>query len=203
MQVNGTASETLSKQRSETRSKRLRNEGGKVASDMDSFEPSEAASDIYTPLPLPDSSSPSYSPDLASKTSSPGEAERAKRIAAKACHWVRLHPEAWEELKALVQRLCDEGELVQRGALYELARRYDLPVTLSGVYRRDHNLWSALTRFMVMERPSLLSAITFRDTPLDRVDLAAYWRDIVGEDEFVASSLAEARAIWRVQRGAR
>ena len=170
---------------------------------MDSIESSEAVSDIYTPLPLPDSSSPSYSPDLASKTSSPGEAGRAKRIAAKACHWVRLHPEAWEELKALVQRLCDEGELVQRGALYELARRYDLPVTLSGVYRRDHNLWSALTRFMVMERPSLLSAITFRDTPLDRVDLAAYWRDIVGEDEFVASSLAEARAIWRVQRGAR
>lgn len=203
MQVNENASETRSKQRSETRSNQRSNEENEGVDKMNSFEPSEAASDIYTPLPLPDSSSPSYSPDLASKTSSPGEAERAKRIAAKACHWVRLHPEAWEELKALVQRLCDEGELVQRGALYELARRYDLPVTLSGVYRRDHNLWSALTRFMVMERPSLLSAITFRDTPLDRVDLAAYWRDIVGEDEFVASSLAEARAIWRVQRGAR
>lgn len=201
MQVNENASETRSKQRSETRSKQRSNEENEGVDKMNSFEPSEAASDIYTPLP--DSSSPSYSPDLASKTSSPGEADRAKRIAAKACHWVRLHPEAWGELKALVQRLCDEGELVQRGALYELARRYDLPVTLSGVYRRDHNLWSALTRFMVMERPSLLSAITFRDTPLDRVDLAAYWRDIVGEDEFVASSLAEARAIWRVQRGAR
>ena len=170
---------------------------------MDSNGSSERGSDIYTPLPLPLPNSPSYSPSLSSKTTSPGEAARAEAIAAKACHWVRLHPEAWQGLKALVYRLCDEGELVQRGALYELARRHGLDVRLASVYRRDHNLWSALSRFMVMERPSLLSAIAFRSTPLDEVDLAAYWRDIVGPDEFVASSLSEAREIWDVQRGAR
>ena len=56
---------------------------------------------------------------------------------------------------------------------------------------------------MVMERPSLLSAISFRDTPIDQVPLVQFWNDIVGEDEFVASSLAEARAVWDVQRGVR
>ena len=74
---------------------------------------------------------------------------------------------------------------------------------LGGTFRRDHNLWSALSRYMVMESPALLSAIRFRETPLDEVDLAAYWRDIVGEDRFAAESLDEARAVWDVQRGAR
>ena len=76
-----------------------------------------------------------------------------------------------------------------------------MDVRLAREFKRDHNLWSVLTRYMVMERPCLLSAISFRETPIDQVDLAAYWRDIVGDDAFVASSLAEARAIWDIQRG--
>lgn len=127
----------------------------------------------------------------------------ARRHVAQACHWVRRHPEEWSALKRLVRYLDEEGELVQRGSLYALARSHGVPVTLTGVYRRDHNLWSVLARYMVMERPSLLGAIRFKESPVDSVDLAAYWRDIVGEDEFVAGSLAEAREVWAVQRGAR
>lgn len=48
----------------------------------------------------------------------------------------------------------------------------------------------------------LLSAISFRETPIDRVPLVEFWRDIVGEDEFVAGSLEEARRIYDIQRGA-
>lgn len=97
----------------------------------------------------------------------------------------------------------EEGDLIQRGNVYELARRYGMDVRLASEFKRDHNLWSVLTRYMVMERPSLLSAISFRDTPIDQVPLVQFWNDIVGEDEFVASSLAEARAVWDVQRGVR
>lgn len=128
---------------------------------------------------------------------------RARQIAAKACHWVRRHPREWEELKRICTYLMEEGDLVQRGNLYALAGRYGIEVRLGGTFRRDHNLWSALGRYMVMERPELLSAIRFRETPLDEVDLVSYWRDIVGEDCFVAGSLAEAREVWAVQRGAR
>ena len=127
---------------------------------------------------------------------------RARQMVAKACHWVRLHPEKWQKLKDFCVYLMEEGDLIQRGNVYELARRYGMDVRLTSDFRRDHNLWSVLARYMVMERPSLLSAIRFRATPIDRVDLAGYWRDIVGDDEFVASSLAEARAVWDIQRGA-
>lgn len=127
--------------------------------------------------------------------------ERARQMVAKACHWVRLHPEKWRKLKDFCGYLMEEGDLIQRGNVYELARRYGMDVRLASEFKRDHNLWSVLSRYMVMERPCLLSAIRFRETPIDQVDLAAYWRDIVGDDAFVASSVAEARAIWDIQRG--
>lgn len=127
--------------------------------------------------------------------------ERARQMVAKACRWVRLHPEKWQKLKDFCGYLMEEGDLIQRGNVYELARRYGMDVRLASEFKRDHNLWSVLTRYMVMERPCLLSAIRFRETPIDQVDLAAYWRDIVGDDAFVASSVAEARAIWDIQRG--
>lgn len=190
-------SETPSKAASKTASVQT-SEG---VSEMESKQASEAASDIYTPLPH--SSSSSLTPDSPGVTYSEEEVARAERAVAKACHWVRRNPEKWCALKGICYRLMLEGELVQRGSIYERARQYGIDVRLASQFRRDHNLWSVLTRFMAMERPSMLSAISFRVTPIDAVDLAAYWRDIVGPDEFVASSLAEARAIWDVQRGAR
>lgn len=167
-------------------------------SELKSKTESKAPSDIYSSssslLLLPDSSGVTYSGE---------EVARAAQIVAKACHWVRRNPDKWSSLKAICHRLALEGELVQRGSIYERARQYGLDVRLCSQFRRDHNLWSVLTRFMAMERPSMLSAISFRVTPVDAVDLAAYWRDIVGPDEFVAFSLEEAREIWDVQRGAR
>lgn len=166
---------------------------------MESKKASEAASDIYS------SSSSSFpsSPSPSGGTYSEEELARAGQMVAKACHWVRRNPAKWEALKAICRRLELEGELVQRGSVYERARQYGIDVRLLAQFRRDHNLWSVLTRYMAMERPSTVSAVSFRTTPVDAVDLAAYWRDIVGPDEFVASSLAEARTLWDVQRGAR
>lgn len=131
------------------------------------------------------------------------EDARARQMVAKACHWVRKYPDRWQKLKDFCGYLMEEGDLIQRGNVYELARRYGMDVRLASEFRRDHNLWSVLSRYMVMERPSLLSAIRFRETTVDRVDLVSYWRDIVGEDQFVAGSLEEARRVWDVQRGAR
>lgn len=169
-----------------------------MESKADSKSPSKAPSDIYS-----SSSSLFLLPDSSGVTYSGEEVARAAQIVAKACHWVRRNPDKWSSLKAICRRLMLEGELVQRGSIYERARQYGLDVRLASQFKRDHNLWSVLTRFMAMESPSMLSAISFRMTPVDAVDLAAYWRDIVGPDEFVASSLEEAREIWDVQRGAR
>lgn len=191
-------SKRASKSGSKTASKRPSEGGSEMDSELKSKTESKAPSDIYS-----SSSSSFLIPDSSGVTYSGEEVARAAQIVAKACHWVRRNPGKWESLKAICRRLALEGELVQRGSIYERARQYGLDVRLASQFRRDHNLWSVLTRFMAMERPSMLSAISFRVTPVDAVDLAAYWRDIVGPDEFVASSLEEAREIWDVQRGAR
>lgn len=192
------ASKLASKSGSKTASKRPSEGGSEMDSELKSKTESKAPSDIYS-----SSSSSFLIPDSSGVTYSGEEVARAAQIVAKACHWVRRNPGKWESLKAICRRLMLEGELVQRGSIYERARQYGLDVRLASQFKRDHNLWSVLTRFMAMERPSMLSAISFRVTPVDAVDLAAYWRDIVGPDEFVASSLEEAREIWDVQRGAR
>lgn len=194
------ASKLASKSGSKTASKRASEGGSEMDSELKSKTESKAPSDIYSSS---SSSSSFLIPDSSGVTYSGEEVARAAQIVAKACHWVRRNPGKWESLKAICRRLALEGELVQRGSIYERARQYGLDVRLASQFKRDHNLWSVLTRFMAMERPSMLSAISFRVTPVDAVDLAAYWRDIVGPDEFVASSLEEAREIWDVQRGAR
>lgn len=192
------ASKRASKSGSKRASKRPSEGGSEMDSELKSRSQSKAPSDIYS-----SSSSSFLIPDSSGVTYSEEEVARAAQIVAKACHWVRRNPGKWESLKAICRRLMLEGELVQRGSIYERARQYGLDVRLASQFKRDHNLWSVLTRFMAMESPSMLSAIGFRVTPVDAVDLAAYWRDIVGPDEFVASSLEEAREIWDVQRGAR
>lgn len=198
--VSEATSKRTSKSGSKTASKRPSEGGSEMDSELKSKTESKAPSDIYSSS---SSSSLFLIPDSPGVTYSGEEVARAAQIVAKACHWVRRNPGKWESLKAICRRLALEGELVQRGSIYERARQYGLDVRLASQFKRDHNLWSVLTRFMAMERPSMLSAISFRVTPVDAVDLAAYWRDIVGPDEFVASSLEEAREIWDVQRGAR
>lgn len=123
---------------------------------------------------------------------------RAEQMVAKACHWIVKNPEKWEKLKNFCVYLYEEGDLIQRGNVYELARRYGLDVKLASEFKRDHNLWSVLSRFMVMENPMLLSAIRFRTTPIDDVDLKRFYNDIVGKDVFVANSLEQAQEIYQL-----
>lgn len=200
--VSEAPSKRASKSGSKTASKRPSEGGSEMDGELKSKTESKRPSDIYSSSSSSSSSS-FLIPDSPGVTYSGEEVARAAQIVAKACHWVRRNPDKWSSLKAICHRLTLEGELVQRGSIYERARQYGLDVRLCSQFRRDHNLWSVLTRFMAMERPSMLSAISFRVTPVDAVELAAYWRDIVGPDEFVASSLEEAREIWGVQRGAR
>ena len=121
-------------------------------------------------------------------------------MVAKACRWVSLHPGKWHKLKDFCTYLAGEGDLIQRGNVYELARRYGMDVRLASEFKRDHNLWSVLSRYMVMEEPLLLRAIRFRETPIDSVDLVGYWQDIVGESHFKAASLSDAQRIYKEWR---
>ena len=141
-------SKRASKSGSKRASKRPSEGGSEMGSELKSKTESKAPSDIYS-----SSSSLFLLPDSSGVTYSGEEVARAAQIVAKACHWVRRNPGKWESLKAICHRLALEGELVQRGSIYERARQYGLDVRLASQFRRDHNLWSVLTRFMAMERP--------------------------------------------------
>lgn len=131
------------------------------------------------------------------------EDEHARKMVAKACWWVRKNPDKWNDLRQFCSYLMQRGEVIQRGNIYELARRYGMDIRLASKFRRDHNLWSVLARFLAMESPRLIGAIRFRKTPIDGVDLCKYWSEIVGPCHFIARSLDEARRIHEQETACR
>lgn len=97
-------------------------------------------------------------------------------------------------------RLMLEGHVIQRDNVYTLACQNGMTVSEASEFKRDHNLWSVLSRYMVLQRPSMLAAVSFRRTPVDSVDLVGTWEAIVGPAVFAASTLTEAQGIY--DRGA-
>lgn len=120
----------------------------------------------------------------------------AEALVAKACRWVAANPGTWGRLRGICRRLMAEGRVIQRDNVYTLACQSGLDVSEASEFRRDHNLWSVLSRYMVMLSPPMLAAIGFRVSAVDDVDLVATWEAVVGDPEFEASSLAEARAAY-------
>lgn len=120
----------------------------------------------------------------------------ASEAVSRALRWVRRNPSDWETLFGMCRSLKDAGVPVTRGSVFTLAMQRGMDVSEASAFRRDHNLWSVLARYMAMLDPSMLSAIRFRASEVDKVDLAAAWREQVGPADFAAGSLAEARLAW-------
>lgn len=121
---------------------------------------------------------------------------RSQALVTRACSWVAGNPATWAKLRGICYRLMLEGHVVQRDNVYTLACQNGLTVSEAAEFKRDHNLWSVLSRYMVLQRPSMLAAISFRTTPIDSVDLVGTWQQVVGPTPFAASTLAEAQAIY-------
>lgn len=45
-------------------------------------------------------------------------------------------------------------------------------------FKRDHNLYPALARYMVMMKPRLKSVLHFRGAHCDHADMGAVWREV-------------------------
>ena len=125
---------------------------------------------------------------------------KAQALVAKACGWVASNPDTWAKLRRICYRLMLEGHVIQRDNVYTLACQNGMTVSEASEFKRDHNLWSVLSRYMVLQRPSMLAAVSFRRTPVDSVDLVGTWEAIVGPAVFAASTLTEAQGIY--DRGA-
>ncbi|MBR3384952.1 MAG: hypothetical protein IKG69_07100 [Atopobiaceae bacterium] len=93
-------------------------------------------------------------------------------IAMKACRWVRRNPEAWERLLGLCEWFdhVRPSSRLRRGDLYNYAQQLGMSVTLCKEFRFDNNLWSALSRYVLMCRPNLSGIIHPRSSALDSID---------------------------------
>lgn len=128
------------------------------------------------------------------------EGQGAERLVGRACRWVSCNPGTWERLRGICDGLMREGRLIQRDSVYTLACQAGMNVSEASEFRRDHNLWSVLGRYMVMLDPPMLAAMEFRRSGVDSVDLVAAWEEQVGPASFAAGSLAAARELYEGAR---
>lgn len=99
-----------------------------------------------------------------------------------ACRWIKRNPEKFKRLMHLTHQQVDKGaSSVQRGDIYNLAKRAGFSVTDCEELKRNNNLWAPLARYMVMLRPRLARVLYFRDAGCDHVDMDAIWREEVNQ----------------------
>lgn len=109
----------------------------------------------------------------------------AERRIYDAAYWVRDHGAAFKALMAFMHRQVDAGNpCTTRDDALAYARGAHLGVSLSADLKRDHNLYAALTRFMVMLRPRLARTIRFRESEMDKYDMAVVWHEVVNAGTF-------------------
>lgn len=110
------------------------------------------------------------------------------------CFWIRHNWESLKKIMHLVHRAVDNGEIVQRGDIYTLAKQAGMTISEARELKRDNNLWSVIARYMVMLNPRLARAINFRESGIDTIDLIGEWHSIVnGGTTFLAVSWHEAK----------
>lgn len=107
----------------------------------------------------------------------------AELNARKACRWVSDHPSSYKQLVQIVDRARRNGfPRVQRGDIYVLARQQGMTITESKEFRREHSLWSGITRIMRHQHPELASVLYVQKSPIDEVNIGQMF-DKMKEDK--------------------
>lgn len=123
-------------------------------------------------------------------------------MARDACDWARVgYGSADSRFFALVnlcERAADRGlPLVRRGDIYILAQQDGLSVSMCDDFRFDNNMWSALSRYMLMFRPYLAKVIHPKRADIDTIDLQHVWRErVCATTAFLAETWQEAKASY-------
>lgn len=121
------------------------------------------------------------------------------QMAYDACDWAREgYGRADGNFFALIN-LCESAAasgipVVRRGDIYILAQQAGLPVSMCEAFRFDNNIWSALSRYMLMFRPYLAKVIHPKRADIDTIDLQRVWRErVCATTVFLADSWQDAR----------
>lgn len=107
------------------------------------------------------------------------------RDVEKARAWIVSHKQEWLELQRLCLAIEDDRdptgrhrfERITRDGIYMMAQLKGITITQDAVFRRDHNLWSVLSRYMTLTHPSLQRVLRTKDCPVGR------WVDLNGLPE--------------------
>ena len=100
-----------------------------------------------------------------------------------ACAWIADdYPHKWLRLVNLCERAMKDGwPRIRRGDLYVLACQQGMSISVAKEYRMDNNLWSVLSRYLIMFRPELSRVIFPKEADIDRCGVALddAWHDMV------------------------
>lgn len=101
-------------------------------------------------------------------------------------HWIKDNPDMY----AAIKQICIEEEAnshvsrLQRGDVFYIAKRRGLSASGKTKFRFCNTLWPALSRYMIMERPSLGRVLRPSECEIDKLPLAKMWRKAIGPHEF-------------------
>lgn len=103
------------------------------------------------------------------------------------------------ELKKMCERAADMDEMITRDDAYHYAKEKGWSVAdAKKMFRRDHDVWSVLTRYMAMQSPKVTKAVGYCTAPLIEIWRELMPPDFVLQDAFVAESWQEAREMCRI-----
>lgn len=106
----------------------------------------------------------------------------------EACAWIAEdYPKKWLRLVNLCEQAKADGwPRIRRGDLFVLATQQGMPITLCREFRFDNNLWSVLSRYLLMFRPQLATVIFPKKAEIDRakIDFEDVWHDTVARNTF-------------------
>ena len=91
-------------------------------------------------------------------------------LVGNAVLWIERHREEWLEVQRVCLMLEDvrdwhgrpRYQAINRGGIYQLCQIEGIELTLDETFRRDHDLWSTLARYLVQLHPRLSRVIHTR-----------------------------------------
>lgn len=93
--------------------------------------------------------------------------------------------------EACCVNLCEKAQAdglprIRRGDLFILAQQQGMTITECMEFRFDNNLWSVLSRYLLMFRPELATVIFPNTAEIDRhgIDFENVWHDTVARNTF-------------------
>lgn len=116
--------------------------------------------------------------------------QSAKDQAMKAIIWARENSILYNSLKSIAlyaavdpsRAIYKDGKRVgyqriMRSEIYTLARQRGWDITLCEQLKRDHNMWSTLSRLIIMQEPLCARVLVTAKSKVDEIDLERMWEE--------------------------